>query len=63
MDQTIQNHGALATDKRLTERVPQPHSIASAVMQIANDSAGRFKHPYDQIDHGTWLYDDQGLPK
>lgn len=62
MDSDDQKHEAKPTGKGLTEAITQPASMASALMQIANDSAGRFKHPYDQIDHGTGLYDDQGLP-
>ena len=62
MDSDDQNHEAKATGKGLREAIKQPASMASALMQIARDSAGLFKHPYDQIDHGTWLYDDLGLP-
>jgi hypothetical protein len=62
MDCDDQNHEANATGKGLTEAITQPPSMASALMQIAIDSTGRFQHPYDEIDHGTWLYDERGLP-
>jgi hypothetical protein len=62
MDCDDQNHEANATGKGLTEAITQPVSMASTLMQIANHSSRRFKHPYDQIDHGTWLYDERGLP-
>lgn len=63
-----------ATGKSLTEvvtkalrdeldRALQAPSMASVLMRVSSDSAGRFKHPYDQIEHGTMLYDDLGLPK
>jgi antitoxin VapB len=45
------------------ERASKAPSMASALMQISSDSAARFKHPYDRIDHGDMLYDDLGLPK
>lgn len=62
MDPDDQNHEANTSNMALTDTVTQPTSMASALMQIARDSAGRFQHPYDQIDHGTWLYDERGLP-
>jgi hypothetical protein len=62
MDPIDTNHESHASDKALTDSVTQPTSMESALMQIARDSAGRFQHPFDQIDHGTWLYDERGLP-
>jgi len=33
------------------------------LIEIANDTAARFKEPYKSIDHGELLYGPDGLPK
>ena len=37
--------------------------LAERLMAISRDTAPRFKPPYDTIDHGELLYDENGLPK
>ena len=30
---------------------------------LADRLAARFKEPYRSLDHGEWLYDEDGLPR
>jgi antitoxin VapB len=37
--------------------------VAKRLMEIAKDTAPRFKEPYKSTPHGDLLYDEKGLPK
>ncbi len=43
---------------------PKRHEgLAERLMEIARETAPRFKEPWKSIDHGDLLYDEMGLPK
>lgn len=33
------------------------------LQSLADRLASRFQEPYRSLDHGDWLYDDDGLPR
>jgi antitoxin VapB len=54
----------IAVQERLQRiRCEKQQSLFDRLTAIAEDSAPRFKPPYDTIDIGDLLYDEFGLPK
>jgi antitoxin VapB len=55
----------VAVEERLRRlREQEGHGRLKAMMEIADKMAPLFRPPYDTIDHGELLYDDEtGLPK
>ena len=49
-------------EKQRLKQARKP-GLAERLMEIANDTAPRFKEPWKSIDHGDLLYDELGLPK
>jgi antitoxin VapB len=47
--------------KRLRE--PSGESRLERLMAIAKDASSRIKEPWRSLDHGDYLYDENGLPK
>lgn len=45
------------------ERVRSREGLAERLQQIGRECAVHLKEPYKSIDHGDWLYDEDGLPK
>jgi antitoxin VapB len=50
----------LEKERSQQQRTP---GLAERLMEIARDTAPRFKEPWKSIDHGDLLYDEMGLPK
>lgn len=44
-------------------RIEQPDALAEDLLAIGRDCASRLKEPWRSADHGTLLYDEQGLPR
>jgi antitoxin VapB len=47
--------------KRLRE--PSGESRLERLMAITKDASSRIKEPWRSLDHGDYLYDENGLPK
>lgn len=52
----------------LRERLERLHAaqepdLAERLLAIGRDAAIHLAEPYRSIDHGTMLYDEQGLPR
>lgn len=53
-----------AVRERLERLKANPRAgMAERLMAIARDAAPRFRPPWDTVDHGDLLYDEDGLPK
>lgn len=37
--------------------------LTERLLAIGEDCARRFKEPFKSMEHGDFLYDDQGMPK
>jgi antitoxin VapB len=44
-------------------RQRQGVSLADRLLAIGRDCAAHLKEPYRSADHGSFLYDDRGLPR
>lgn len=44
-------------------RAQEQQALAQRLLAIGADCAAHLKEPYKSIDHGTFLYDERGLPK
>lgn len=47
-------------DRIQSERRP---NLADRILAISKDCGTRWKEPFKTIDHGEFLYDENGLPK
>jgi antitoxin VapB len=55
----------VAVQERLARiRTPQEEAQRRARLEaLIEDLSSRLKEPYRSLDHGEWLYDDDGLPR
>lgn len=54
----------VAVRERLERVQSEQHpTLAERIMAIAKDSAPRWKEELKTMDHGDFLYDENGLPK
>ena len=55
------SQAGLTTDTRL--RRPAPNGLATQLLALGNDCASRLAGSWRDLDHGSLLYDDTGLPR
>jgi antitoxin VapB len=50
-------------DRLESVRRQQDNPKYERLLAIGKDCASRLKKPFDSIDHGEWLYGEDGLPR